>query len=125
MGDIHGFQLCRRSPKLTHLLFADDSLLFCKSDPAKCQRVLDILGVYEKCSGQQINRSKTTIYFSNSTSEERRLAITELLGVPEIREYERYLGLPSFVGKKKKASFDYIKERVWRKLQGWGEKLLS
>ena len=35
------------------------------------------------------------------------------------------MGLPSFVGKKKKASFEYIKERVWRKLQGWGEKLLS
>ena len=87
--------------------------------------MLNILGVYEKCSGQQINRSKTTIYFSKSTSEERRFAITELLGVPEIREYERYLGLPSFVGKKKKASFDYIKEHVWRKLQGWGEKLLS
>ena len=125
IGDIHGFQLCRRSPKLTHLLFADDSLLFCKSDTVECQRVLDILGVYEKCSGQQINRSKTTIYFNKSTIEERRLAIKELLGVPEIREYERYLGLPSFVGKKKKASFEYIKERVWRKLQGWGEKLLS
>ena len=25
----------------------------------------------------------------------------------------------------KKKSLDYIKERVWRKLQGWGEKLLS
>ena len=48
-----------------------------------------------------------------------------MLGVLEIREYEKYLGLPSFVGKKKKASFGYIKERVWRKLQGWEEKLLS
>ena len=118
IGDIHGFQLCRRSPKLTHLLFVDDSLLFFKSNIGKCQRVLDILGVYEKCSGQQINRSKTTIFFSKSTSDDRRHTIKELLGVPEIREYERYLGLPSFVGKKKKASFEYIKERVWRKLQG-------
>ena len=37
----------------------------------------------------------------------------------------RNLGLSSFVGKGKKASFNYIKERVWRKLQGWEGKLLS
>ena len=48
-----------------------------------------------------------------------------MLGVNEIRSYERYLGLPSLVGRGKKASFNYIKERVWRKLQGWKGKLLS
>ena len=37
----------------------------------------------------------------------------------------KYLGLPAVVGKKKKASFNYIKERVWSKFQGWKEKLLS
>ena len=47
------------------------------------------------------------------------------LGVPEIKQYEKYLGLPSLVGRHKKASFNYIKERVWRKIQGWKEKLLS
>ena len=47
------------------------------------------------------------------------------MGVEEIRQYERYLGLPSLVGKNKKASFNYIKEIVWRKIQWWKEKLLS
>lgn len=35
------------------------------------------------------------------------------------------MGLPAFVGKAKKQSFVYIKERVWKKLQGRKEKLLS
>ena len=29
------------------------------------------------------------------------------------------------MGKRKKASFNYIKERIWQKLQGWEGKLLS
>lgn len=44
----------------------------------------------------------------------------------EIKEYERYLGLlANMVGKNKKASLNYIKERIWSKFQGWKKKLLS
>ena len=28
--EINGFSLCKRGPKLTHLFFADDSLIFCR-----------------------------------------------------------------------------------------------
>ena len=48
-----------------------------------------------------------------------------MLGVLEIKQYKKYFGLPSFVGRNKKASLMYIKERIWSKLQGWKEKLLS
>ena len=47
------------------------------------------------------------------------------MGVLEIKEYEKYLGLPTVVGKNKSASLNFIKERVWEKLQGWKEKILS
>ena len=124
-GDIKGFTLCRNGPRLTHLLFADDSLLFCRATNQECRNILEILEVYGSCSGQQINRNKTTIFFSKLTSEEKREHIKQVLGVPEIKQYEKYLGLPSFVGRRKKASFEFIKEKVWRKLQGWEEKLLS
>ena len=34
-------------------------------------------------------------------------------------------GLPIMVGRGKKASLNYTKDRVWSKLQSWKEKLLS
>ena len=43
----------------------------------------------------------------------------------EVKEYESYLGLPTVVGRRKKASLNYIKDRVRGKLQGWKEKNLS
>ena len=123
--EIKGYSLCKNSPRLTHILFANDSLLFCRATIQECQKILDILEVYGKCSGQQINRNKTTIFFSKATYEDIRNQIKTALGVPEIIQYEKYLGLLSLVGRNKKASFNYIKERVWKKLQGCKEKLLS
>jgi len=38
---------------------------------------------------------------------------------------ERYLGLPVFVGNNKCRVFAYLKERIWTRIQGWKEKLLS
>ena len=87
--------------------------------------MLKILAEYEEVSGQKINKEKTSLFFSKSTNNVIKEEIKNVLGVNEIRSYERYLGLPSLVGKNKKASFSYIKERVWRKLQGWKGKLLS
>lgn len=124
-GDIWGYSLSKNCHRLTHLLFVDDSLLFSRATMQECQKILDILETYGNCSGQQINKSKTIIFFSKSTFEETRDHIKEALGVPEIRQYEKYLGLPSLVGRNKKANFNYIKERIWKKTQGWKEKLLS
>lgn len=84
-----------------------------------------MLGQYEKSSGQQVNRDKTTIFFSKAVPIPTQNAIKESLNVPVIRQYEKYLGLPSLIGRKRAESFTQIKERVWHKLKGWKEKLLS
>ena len=76
-----------------------------------CGKMLHILEAYEGASGQKVNRSKTSLFFIKSTL--MTLNLTSKLGVQEIMQYEKYLGLPSLVGKGKKVSFNYIKERVW------------
>ena len=93
-GDIHGFSLCRRGPKLTDLLFVDDSLLFRKSTEEECDKVLKILESYEKASNQKVNRDKTSLFFNRCTPPNIKTNIMRALGVQEIMHYEKYLGLP-------------------------------
>ena len=52
-------------------------------------------------------------------------SIKNMLRVSVIQQYEKYLDLPSLVGRKKKESFTHIKQQVWKKLAGWEAKLLS
>ena len=42
-----------------------------------------------------------------------------------IKQHEKYLGLPSLVGRNKKNTFREIKEKLAKNLVGWKEKLLS
>ena len=37
----------------------------------------------------------------------------------------KYLGLPFMVGRSKNNSFLSLKDRIWKRIQGWKEKLLS
>ena len=104
-GDIHGFSICINGPKLTHLFFADDCLLLCRSTLEECEKIQRILAYYEEASGQVINRDKTTLFFSKNTSEQSQEVIKNSLNVPVIQRYEKYLGLPSFIGRSEKASF--------------------
>ena len=98
MGDIRGVFICKNGPRLTHLLFADDSLIFCRPKENECQKILEVLAKYEQASGQQINRAKTTLFFSKSTSQALQNSIKVALGVQVVQQYEKYLGLPSFIG---------------------------
>ena len=83
--DIHGVSISRSGPKLTHLFFADDSLLFCKATTNEIKCIQNILTEYELASGQQVNRQKTTLFFSNSTPRHIKDSIQAMLGVPVIQ----------------------------------------
>ena len=67
VGSIKGVLICRDGPKVSHLFFADDSLLFCHSTTQDCNSILEILQQYEAAFGQQINRDKTQLFFSPNT----------------------------------------------------------
>ena len=67
-GTLHGVSICRNAPKITNLLFANDSLIFSKASSAKINSIVEILQVYAKASSQCINLEKSSMYFSNNTT---------------------------------------------------------
>lgn len=118
-------KISNQGPRITHLLFADDSLLFCKAEANQVQSIRDILTLYESCSGQKINLDKSSIFFSRNTKKEQKEAICEVLPGVTMQDHSKYLGLPLVLGRSKKSIFSYIKERVTKKIKSWKSKFLS
>ena len=124
-GILEGVAVCHGGPKLSHLFFADDSLIFCKAFLEECDALQQILKVYKNALGQQLNRAKTSLFFSRNTPNDIQEEIKQRFGAQVIKEHEKYLGLPSLVGKNKRNTFNEIKENIQKKLVGWKEKMLS
>jgi hypothetical protein len=119
-----GVPISVRGVRLTHLFFADDSLLFCRANFDEWGNLLKVLEVYEAASGQKINVDKSSIFFSSNTGEEFRSLISAA-GFASSSCFEKYLGLPVLVGRSKMRTFEGILSRVRKKVDGWKEKFLS
>nr|XP_023907209.1 uncharacterized protein LOC112018911 [Quercus suber] len=124
-GSIKGVSLCQDGPKISHLFFALDSFLFYQANVHNCTAILELQDTYEQASGHCINRDKTQLLFNSNTEPQTQSTIKGMLGVSATSHFEKYLGLPPFIGRVKRQSFSYIRERVWHKIQGWKAKLLS
>ena len=110
---------------LSHLLFANDSLIFCQATMEECQRLLAILEQYEATSGQAINRQKATLFFSRNTRIDVKQHIRNMMGARIMEDCEKYLGLPMASGKSKVNTFKDLQKKITRRVMGWKEKLIS
>lgn len=73
-----------------------------------------------------INLDKSQITFSPSLEDADQELLMWFFGIDAANNTnDNYLGLPSFVGKNKKATFQELKEKVWKKSQAWKGKLFS
>ena len=124
-GRLNGVAVCRSAPRISHLFFADDSLLFCQASQEEVKCITDILQLYADSSGQCINFEKSSMFFNSNTFGGQRELIKNMLGVKEVEKFESYLGLPTLLGRSKYQAFSFLKDRVWKKLQGWKGKMLS
>ena len=73
-GELSPVKVCRRAPGISHLLFADDTLLFFEASRRQAECVRAALQEYSAAMGQKLNYDKCSIFFGNScptTSQEQ------------------------------------------------------
>ncbi|KAL0286179.1 UNVERIFIED_CONTAM: hypothetical protein Sradi_7155300, partial [Sesamum radiatum] len=111
-GVIRGVAVPRNTPKVSHILLADDTLIFCQVTTDAIKGVRGVLDVYGQARGQLINLAKSSIVCSRNVHMAKRQELANTLGVRIDNTYEKYLELPSVVGKKNSDLFSCIRARM-------------
>ena len=124
-GTISGTRICRGAPAISLLLFVDDCFHFFRADESEAQVMKDILVTYETASGQAISLPKSEIFCSRNVSDPLRTNLASILGVQVVLRTDKYMGLPSMIGRNRNSTFAFIKDRVWQKINSWSSKCLS
>jgi hypothetical protein len=83
IGVIFGVPTSVKGPKLSHLFFTDNNLIFCKANSVEWRRLLKILGIYEAGSGHRLYMHKTSLFFSRNTNPAKKLEILTASGFSE------------------------------------------
>ena len=82
--ELTGMKVTRACPSISHFLFADDSLFFCRAQREECQTILRILKEYEVVSGQLKKFDKSSIQFEHKIKESIRQELRDILGIQNL-----------------------------------------
>jgi ribonuclease HI len=120
-----GVRVGRHSPWISHLLFADDCLIFTQASQRAAERVSGILEHYNRGSGQLVNKNKSAVFFSANCDDDAKRVVHDCLQIPNEALGEKYLGLPTMAGRGNTGAFQFIMDRSRYFVGGWAEKTLS
>lgn len=72
-----------------------------------------------------MNLDKSEVSFNRNIKEDDKVAIQARMNINSVEGLGKYLGMPVVLGRSKRDIFLLIVERVWKKMKGWMEKILS
>jgi hypothetical protein len=109
--------------KVSHLLFADDTLIFCGAERDQLVHLKCVLLCFEVVSGLRINLGKSEIATIGTVPDQHELA--SVLGGRITALPMKYLGLPLGARFKSKEIWNPILEKMEKCLAGWKRLYLS
>lgn len=115
----NGYRVNRSAPVVSHLMFADDLLLFGTLDNRTIETLLPILSIYAAWSGQNANMQKSAVFFSKGVEHNRRLEVAEILGVKQMESSDKYLGHQLLKSAHLTTSHDFLEEKFNSKTAEW------
>lgn len=118
-------KIARGAPKLSHLAFADDLLLFAEASKDQIEVIKCIMNLFCGSSDQKVSHGKTRIYFSNSVGWQRKHHLSQLFGYNFTNDLGKYLGIPILHKKVPKRFFQFILNKVNQRLSSWKAHHLS
>lgn len=112
------------NPKITHLLFADDLLVFSNGSRVSLSGISEVMHMFKEFSGLDMNPTKSEIFFAGYLESDAR-ALSAYAGINLGSFPTRYLGLPLNPSRISFATLQPFLERITSKLHSWTSKFLS
>ena len=125
-GQLSGFSVGNSPGTLlpvSHLLFADDRLIFCDADSHHLAALRGILARFEVVSGLKINLLKLELVPIGNVPNMDELV--EILGCQQSSLPLKYLGLPLGASHKEETIWNPVLEKMEQCLAGWKRLYLS
>ena len=110
--------IAQNGPQISHLFFADDVLLFTKAKSSQVRKVFEVVNNFCRSSGFKINLQKSKVFCSKNINCRNRENFVSISQISFTSSIDKYLGFPIFHGRVKRRDFNFIIEKVQRRLAG-------